>query len=199
MKLTIERSQFLKSLSHAQSVVERANTIPILGNVMLEAADGRLRLSATDLELGAVETVDAEAVSGGGTPCRRRCSTTSPASCPTGRRWSLRPRTGTDRIRLRCGRSTFTLSALPPEEFPELSKTEFACRFQLAAEDLRGLIDRTGFAASTEETRYYLNGIYLHTTEHEGVPVLRAVATTATGWRASRCRGRPARRTCRAA
>ena len=104
----------------------------------------------------------------------------------------MRPRTARTAIRLRCGRSTFTLSALPPEEFPELSKTEFACRFQLAAEDLRGLIDRTGFAASTEETRYYLNGIYLHTTEHEGVPVLRAVATD--GHRLARVRGAEAGR-----
>ena len=177
MKLTIERSQFLKSLSHAQSVVERANTIPILGNVMLEAADGRLRLSATDLELGAVETVDAEAISGGGTTLPAQVLYDIARKLPDGAQVELETEDGSDRIRLRCGRSTFTLSALPPEEFPELSKAEFGCRFQLAARDLRGLIDRTGFAASTEETRYYLNGIYLHTTEHEGVPVLRAVAT----------------------
>ena len=177
MKLTIERSQFLKSLSHAQSVVERANTIPILGNVMLEATDGRLRLSATDLELGAVETVEAEAISGGGTTLPAQVLYDIARKLPDGAQVELETEDGSDRIRLRCGRSTFTLSALPPEEFPELSKAEFACRFQLAAEDLRGLIDRTGFAASTEETRYYLNGIYLHTTEHEGVPVLRAVAT----------------------
>ncbi len=177
MKLTIERSQFLKSLSHAQSVVERANTIPILGNVMLEAADGRLRLSATDLELGAVETVDADAVSGGGTTLPAQVLYDIARKLPDGAQVELETEDGSDRIRLRCGRSTFTLSALPPEEFPALSKTEFACRFQLTDKELRGLIDRTGFAASTEETRYYLNGIYLHTTEHEGVPVLRAVAT----------------------
>ena len=177
MKLTIERSQFLRSLSHAQSVVERANTIPILGNVMLEAADGRLRLSATDLELGAVETVDAAAVSGGDTTLPAQVLYDIARKLPDGAQVELEAEDGTDRIRLRCGRSTFTLSALPAEEFPKFTETDYVCRFQLAAEDLRGLIDRTGFAASTEETRYYLNGIYLHTTEHEGVPVLRAVAT----------------------
>ena len=129
MKLTIERSQFLKSLSHAQSVVERANTIPILGNVMLEAADGRLRLSATDLELGAVETVDADAVSGGGTTLPAQVLYDIARKLPDGAQVELETEDGSDRIRLRCGRSTFTLSALPPEEFPELSKAEFACRF----------------------------------------------------------------------
>jgi len=176
MKLTIERSLFLKSLSHAQSVVERANTIPILGNVMLEASDGRLRLTATDLELGAVETVNAEA-SGGGTTLPAQVLYDIARKLPDGAQVELEAEAGGDRIKLRCGRSTFTLSTLPTEEFPELSKAEFGCHFALGAEDLRGLIDRTGFAASTEETRYYLNGIYLHTTEHEGVPVLRAVAT----------------------
>ncbi len=177
MKLTIERSQFLKSLSHAQSVVERANTIPILGNVMLEAADGRLRLSATDLELGAVETVEAEAISGGGTTLPAQVLYDIARKLPDGAQVELEEEPGTDRIKLRSGRSVFTLSALPTEEFPELFKGELSCRFALAAAELRQLIDRSGFAASTEETRYYLNGIYLHATEHEGVPVLRAVAT----------------------
>jgi DNA polymerase-3 subunit beta len=69
------------------------------------------------------------------------------------------------------------LSCLPVEDFPAMAEGDFTNSFTIAAADLRALIDRTKFAISTEETRYYLNGIYFHATESDGVPVLRAVAT----------------------
>ena len=78
---------------------------------------------------------------------------------------------------LRSGRSTFTLACLPPEDYPVMSAGELPHHFALTAAELRTLIDRTRFAISTEETRYYLNGIYLHATKSNEVPVVRAVAT----------------------
>jgi DNA polymerase-3 subunit beta len=78
---------------------------------------------------------------------------------------------------LRSGRSTFTLACLPPEDYPVMSAGELPHHFSLSAAELRSLIDRTRFAISTEETRYYLNGIYLHATKSNEVPVIRAVAT----------------------
>ena len=78
---------------------------------------------------------------------------------------------------LRSGRSTFTLACLPPEDYPVMAGGELPHNFTLTAAELRSLIDRTRFAISTEETRYYLNGIYLHATKNNEVPVLRAVAT----------------------
>jgi DNA polymerase-3 subunit beta len=78
---------------------------------------------------------------------------------------------------LRCGRSTFTLAALPPEDYPLMAGGELPHSFRLPAGGLRTLIDRTRFAISTEETRYYLNGIYLHATRTNENPVIRAVAT----------------------
>jgi len=78
---------------------------------------------------------------------------------------------------LRSGRSTFTLACLPPEDYPVMASGELAHHFTLTAAELRTLVDRTRFAISTEETRYYLNGIYLHTTKNNEVPVIRAVAT----------------------
>ena len=84
---------------------------------------------------------------------------------------------GRNEMALRSGRSTFTLACLPPEDYPVMSAGELPHHFALSAAELRSLIDRTRFAISTEETRYYLNGIYLHATKNNEVPVVRAVAT----------------------
>jgi len=177
MKITIERAALLKALAHAQSVVERRNTIPILANVRLAAEDGKLSLTATDMDLSIVEET-AVTVGGSG-------ATTAPAhmlydiarKLPEGAQVELDSTAKEGQLTLRAGRSTFGLASLPVDEFPVLSDGESGHTFKLAARDLRSLIDRARFAISTEETRYYLNGIYLHEAENDGVPVLRAVAT----------------------
>ena len=83
----------------------------------------------------------------------------------------------TGQLLVRSGRSRFYLQCLPASDFPDLTAGEFAHRFTLPAAELKRLIDKTQFAISTEETRYYLNGIYFHTVESGGTTVLRAVAT----------------------
>jgi DNA polymerase-3 subunit beta len=177
MKLTIERAALLKALSHVQSVVERRTTIPILSNVLLRAEAGRLALSATDMDLEIVERVAARV--------EREGRTTAPAhtlydivrKLREGAQVELEALGDRSEMVLRSGRSTFTLSCLPSEDFPVMSAGELAHHFSLSAAELRTLIDRTRFAISTEETRYYLNGIYLHATKSNEVPVVRAVAT----------------------
>jgi len=181
MKITIERAALLRSLGHVQSVVERRNTIPILSNVLLKADNGELALTATDMDLEIVETVPAEVTQAG--------STTAPAhtlydivrKLPDGSQVELDSSGDNGLLTLRSGRSNFKLGCLPVEDFPQMSGGDMAHRFTLAASDLRMLVDRTRFAISTEETRYYLNGIYLHATRSRTaeaeVPVLRAVAT----------------------
>ena len=186
MKLTIERTAFLKALGHVQSVVERRNTIPILSNVLLRvdpeqgSGIGTLRLSATDMDLEIVEGVPGQ--------IERPGRTTAPAhtlydivrKLHEGAQISIEAtltQAGGSGLELRSGRSTFNLACLPPEDFPVLTGGDLPYNFALSASELRGLIDHTRFAISTEETRYYLNGIYLHTTKSEEVPVLRAVAT----------------------
>jgi len=177
MKLTIERAALLKALSHVQSVVERRTTIPILSNVLLRAEAGGLALSATDMDLEIVERVAARV--------EREGRTTAPAhtlydivrKLREGAQVELEALGERSEMVLRSGRSTFTLSCLPSEDFPVMSAGELAHRFSLSAAELRTLIDRTRFAISTEETRYYLNGIYLHATKSNEVPVVRAVAT----------------------
>jgi len=177
MKLTIERAALLRSLNHVQSVVERRNTIPILSNVQMDAADGKLRLTATDMDLAVVESVPASIETDG--------STTAPAhtlydivrKLPDGAQVELDASGEGDQILLRAGRSRFTLQTLPTSDFPQMASGDLPHRFKLPATELRSLIDRTRFAISTEETRYYLNGIYLHMAKSDDTDVLRAVAT----------------------
>jgi DNA polymerase-3 subunit beta len=177
MKITIERAALLKALSHVQSVVERRTAIPILSNVLLQAEAGRLALSATDMDLEIIERV--------GTRVEREGRTTAPAhtlydivrKLRDGAQVELETIGGRNEMVLRSGRSTFTLACLAPEDFPVMSAGEMPHHFALPAAELRTLIDRTRFAISTEETRYYLNGIYFHATKNNEVPVLRAVAT----------------------
>ena len=177
MKITIERGLLLKVLTHIQSIVERRNTIPILSNVKLDAPGGQLSLNATDMDLDIVESVPADVATPG--------STTAPAhtlfdivrKLPEGAQVQLDTSGANDTLKLISGRSRFTLACLPTEDFPVLSGGELPHKFVVSSTDLKNLIDRTRFAISTEETRYYLNGIYLHTAERKGVQVLRSVAT----------------------
>ncbi len=177
MKLTIERAALLKSLGHVQSVVERRNTIPILSNAKIEARDGSLSLNATDMDLDIVEKVAIDIAQAGATTAPAHTLYDVVRKLPEGSQVELESADGDGQLVLRSGRSRFTLSCLPIEDFPVMSEGELAHRFTLSAGDLRGIIDRTRFAISTEETRYYLNGIYLHAAKRDGVDVLRAVAT----------------------
>jgi DNA polymerase III subunit beta len=178
MKFTVERAVLLKALAHVQSVVERRNTIPILANVLLAAQDGTLRLTATDMEIAVVEEVP-------GVQVTRPGRTTAPAATlydivrklPEGARVELDHAGGEAPLKLRAGRFHTDLAVLPVDDFPSMTEGKLPHQFSLPAGQLRDLVDRTRFAISTEETRYYLNGIYLHATESEGAPVLRAVAT----------------------
>ncbi|MBK8174405.1 MAG: DNA polymerase III subunit beta [Rhodospirillales bacterium] len=177
MKVTIERAQLLKSLGHAQSVVERRNTIPILSNIKMQAECDELRLTATDMDIEIVESVPAVVIAAGATTVPAHTLYDIVRKLPDGAQIELESSSGGERLTLRCGRSRFALACLPIEDFPALTGSELPFRFRLAAADVRSLIDRTRFAISTEETRYYLNGIYLHTVRHDSVDVLRAVAT----------------------
>ncbi len=177
MKLTIERAALLKSLAHVQSVVERRNTIPILSNVLLEASDGKLSLTATDMDLTIVDEVEAAVGEPGATTAPAHTFYDIVRKLPDGAQVEVIAGGDASQMTLKAGRSTFTLSTLPKEDFPAGGDTELPQAFALHAGELRNLVDRTRFAISTEETRYYLNGIYVHATESEGVQVLRAVAT----------------------
>lgn len=177
MKLTIEKAALLKSLGHVQSVVERRNTIPILSNVKLEAREGKLSLTATDLDLAIDEAVAAEVAMPGGSTIAAHTLYDIVRKVPEGAQIELSLNTDDQRMTLSAGRSRFTLACLPTEDFPVMTGGDLPHRFELPAKDLKRLIDKTRFAVSTEETRYYLNGIYIHVTESGGKDVMRGVAT----------------------
>ena len=177
MKLTIERAQLLKSLAHVQSVVERRNTIPILSNVKLEGRPGSLSLNATDMDLDIIETTPADVSRPGATTAPAHTFYEIVRKLPDGSQVEIEHDGQTGLLTLRSGRSKFSLACLPVEDFPVLSGGPLPFSFVLTAAELKALVDRTRFAISTEETRYYLNGIYLHAASGPGGDVLRAVAT----------------------
>jgi DNA polymerase-3 subunit beta len=176
MKLTIERAALLRALGHVQNVVERRNAIPVLSNVLLEAGRARLQLCATDMEIAIVDAVDATIQQEGATTAPVHTLYDIVRKLPEGAQLEI-AQSGGGQMSLRAGRSHFTLSCLPREDFPNLAEGELPHQFELAAEELRTIIDRTRFAISSEETRYYLNGIYCHPIQAHGVRLLRAVAT----------------------
>jgi DNA polymerase-3 subunit beta len=176
MKATIERAKLLRCLSHVQSVVERRNTIPILSNVLIEAsADGLVKVMATDLDLQVVESLDAASVEAAGAiTVSAHLLFDIARKLPDGSQVSLE--TADNRMTVKAGRSRFQLPTLPRDDFPVIVEGDLPTSFEIPAKTLAELIDRTRFAISTEETRYYLNGIFLHVSE-EDKPVLKAAAT----------------------
>ncbi|GBQ26748.1 DNA polymerase III subunit beta [Gluconacetobacter azotocaptans] len=177
MKLKADRATLLKALAHIQSVAEKRNTIPILANVLINVADGRLTLTATDMEIAVVEEIGAET--------SRNGAVTAPAAVlyeivrklPDSVAIELDHAGGDAPLALRAGRYATSLNVLDVDDFPSMMAGTLPHHFTMPAAVLRGLIDRTRFAISTEETRYYLNGIYLHVATVEGGSMLRAVAT----------------------
>ncbi|GAB4125811.1 MAG: DNA polymerase III subunit beta [Rhodothalassiaceae bacterium] len=175
MRFSIERTALLKALGHVQSVVERRNTIPILSNVQIEAADGQLALTATDLDVAIMERTEAAIEASGATTVPAHMLHDIVRKLPDGAEVSLALEDG--RLGIRSGRSRFSLAALPKEDFPVMSAGELPHHFRIEAGELKRLIDKSSFAISTEETRYYLNGIFFHVAQDEDGGRLRAVAT----------------------
>lgn len=173
MKATIERATLLKCLSHVQSVVERRNTIPILSNVLIEASPaGAVKIMATDLDLQVVETMSAVSVDvAGAITVSAHLLFDIARKLPDGSQVSLEA--SDNRMTVKAGRSRFTLPTLPRDDFPVIVEGDLPTSFELPAAVLAELIDRTRFAISTEETRYYLNGIFFHVTDED----LKAAAT----------------------
>jgi DNA polymerase-3 subunit beta len=172
MKATIERATLLKSLGHVQSVVERRNTIPILSNVLMEARDdGSIRLMATDLDLQVDESVPANVAQAGATTVSAHTLFDIVRKLPDGSQVEISAAEG--KMQIIAGRSHFNLSTLPRDDFPVIAEGELPTRFELPAATLRQIIEKTRFAISSEETRYYLMGIFLHVIDDQ----LRAAAT----------------------
>jgi DNA polymerase III subunit beta len=168
MKLTIERAALIKALGHVQSVVERRNTIPILSNVLLSASHGALTFSATDLDMEITDETPARVEVPGQITAPAHTLYEIVRKLPDGAEVELSFNGDDPRLTVAAGRSRFNLPVLPAGDFPIMSSDGLSSHLLVDTGDLMRLI---------EETRYYLNGLYLHTVVENGETKLRAVAT----------------------
>ncbi|MEM8776684.1 MAG: DNA polymerase III subunit beta [Pseudomonadota bacterium] len=177
MKFSIERGTLLKAVSKAQSVVERRNTIPILANVLIEAAESAVQFRATDLDIEVLDKANAQVEKAGATTVSAVTLHEIVRKLPDGALVTLTDDGMSGRLTVEAGRSNFSLATLPKEDFPVMASSEYTCNFSAKAPELRRLFDKSKFAISTEETRYYLNGVYMHVSDVDGGRTLRCVAT----------------------
>lgn len=177
MKVTVERAALMKALNHVQRVVERRNTIPILANVLMHARDGRIGLTATDLDIEVVEDVEADVAEEGYASAPAHTLYEIVRRLPDGVQVRLDLAEAPSRLKLSAGKSNFELAVLPNDDFPLMTADDLNVRFVVEGAELARLIDKTSFAISNEETRYYLNGVFLHPFTEGAGSVLRAVAT----------------------
>ena len=177
MKVSIERAVLVKAVAQAQSVVERRNTIPILANVLIDATPARISLRATDLDTEIVDRAAAQVEQPGSTTVNAAMLNEIARKLPDGALVNLTTDEASGRLTVQAGRSTFSLATLPREDFPVMASSEYSANFQASASMLKRLFKKSKFAVSNEETRYYLNGVYMHVAQTEDGPALRCVAT----------------------
>lgn len=177
MKISMERANLLRAVAQAQSVVERRNTIPILANVLIEAEGDSVSFRATDLDIEILDKAGAQVERTGSTTVNAVTLHDISRKLPEGALVMLADDGASGRLTVEAGRSKFQLHTLPKEDFPVMASSEFAVNFTVGAAALRRLFDKTRFAISTEETRYYLNGVYMHVADGDDGRVLRCVAT----------------------
>jgi DNA polymerase-3 subunit beta len=178
LKLTVEQGKFLRTLGRLQSIVEKRNTIPILANIKIDATSDGLFLTATDMDIAATEKVDASVEASGALTVPAHTLYDIVRKLPDGSQIALFSDENSGQLKVESGSAKFALSYLPANDFPVMDEGSFSHNFKLSPKDLASMIEKTRFAMSTEETRYYLNGIYLHTDENSnGDTVLKSVAT----------------------
>src|SRR5579864_4965774 len=178
MRFAIDRNLLLKGLGHVIGIVERRNTIPILGNVLIAAdKSGSLTLKATDLDMEAIESLTSKVETAGAVTVPAHTLHDIVRKLPEGAEIKIELTGSGGRLKVAAARASFELAVLSAAEFPDMGEAALPHRFLLDSKELKKLFEKVRFAISTEETRYYLNGIYFHAVESEGAKKLRAVAT----------------------
>lgn len=177
MKISIERGTLLKAVGNAQSVVERRAAVQILGNLLIVAENDTISFRATDLDVDLIDRVDAKVEQPGSTTVKAQTLNEIVRKLPDGAQVQLSLNEVSSRMAIEAGRSQFKLMTLPSEDFPIMASSDFTANFAVQSNVLKRLFSKTRTAVSTEETRYYLNGVYMHVAEADGEKVLRCVAT----------------------
>lgn len=178
LSFTIERAVLIKSLARLASVVERKSTIPVLSNILFEVGANEVVLTATDMELLIAEQLEVNVKTQGKTTVPAHTLYDIVRKIPNDIPITFHiEKENLFCMHVKAGKSYFTLPCLPAEEFPRMDAGDMDHRFSLASGEAQLLIEKTRFAMSTEETRYYMNGMYLHTTEGDDLSELKSVST----------------------
>lgn len=176
MKITVEKSKIFKSLSHVQSIVEKRNTLPILSNILLEAKQNTLVLSATDMDISITDKINCNVLDEGSTTISAHTLYDIIRKLPDSNEIEIISNDG-KLMTLRSGKSKFSLGCLPKEDFPIIEIGKLDNEINISSSDFLRLINKTRFAISNEETRYFLNGIYFHKKNENNKNLLTVVAT----------------------
>ena len=177
MKFVVERAHLIKSLAHVQTVVEKRGTIAVLSNVKIDAQGDSVSLTATDMDLAIVDKLPANISQTGTTTVPAHMLYDIVRKLPEGAQVEINQSEDGNKVTIRSGQSRFSLACLPVEDFPVMTEGELGFNFTLKSAECKALIEKPSFAISTEETRYYLNGIYVHVAGSGAGKTLRAVAT----------------------
>ncbi len=177
MKLSISRETLFKNLKYAQAVVEKRTSIAILSNVKLVAADNQLTMTATDNDIAIQGKCEAFVDDNGATTVNAQKFFEIVSKIPEGVMVNIELTDNGNRMAITAGKAKFSLACLSAEAFPDMSTVDGGTSFTMSGNELKRLLSKSVFAASTDDTRAYLNGIYLHIANTDDGQNLRAVAT----------------------
>ena len=177
MDFRVNSTELLRALSHIHGIVEVRHTLPILSNIIITTHDNLLSLSSTNLDIFCSDDLEAEVSQNGSTSVSAATFYEIVKRLPSGSEIHISLSEEDSTLTLKCGRSKFNLTTISPDDFPKISHDDLNIQFVLSATELKRMIDKTKFAISNEETRYYLNGVFLHQTQKNSIDILRAVAT----------------------
>ena len=177
MEFVIDRDVLLKTLSHANGIIEKKNTLPILSNILIEAKGSKIKITSTDLDIVYFEEIPAIEI-------KKEGSTTTSASIIYDILRKLQPNAKVEinlldknKLKLLSGNSKFNLLCMPSDNFPLAEDDMIQKNFEVSPKALLKLLNKTKISISNDETRHYLNGIYLHKIKEEDKSFLCAVAT----------------------
>ena len=161
MKFKIDCAEFFKTLTHLQGIVDKKNSLPILSNILIEASGNELTLSSTDMDISIVEKIDCNVLEEGATTINSQILYDIVRKIEDNSEIEIISNNG-KLLSLRSEGSRFSLASLPKEDYPIIEKDNSGVDITLNSKILLKLIDKTKFAISNEETRYFLNGLYLN-------------------------------------
>ena len=176
MKFIVQKSVIFKAMSHVQSIVEKKNALPILSNILIEAKDNNIILSSTDMDISITEKIECSIIENGSTTVNASTLYDIIRKLPENSEIELISNDGKI-LSIRSGSSRFSLGCLPKEEFPIIEYENEGVKINIDSQVFLQLIEKTKFAISNEETRYFLNGLYFNLRKEEKNKFITIVGT----------------------